>query len=84
MVARRTVRDSARASSLGARTKFYMKGDARSAIERFENGRESEILGRVSAVARDGRSMPVPGRVGNLARLLGSLVVTPLLKVTGR
>lgn len=66
------------------RMKYYMKGDARSAIERFENGRESEILGRVSAVTRDGRSVPVPGRVGNLARLLGSLVATPLLKVTGR
>jgi len=80
MVGRRSLRDQAGAS----RTKYYMKGDARSAIERFEDGRESEILGRVSAVARDGRSVPVPGRVGNLARLLGSLVVTPLLKVTGR
>jgi len=84
LVARRSVRGPARPAGLGARTKFYMKGDARSAIERFEDGRESEILGRVSAVARDGRSQPVPGRVGNLARLLGSLVVTPLLKVTGR
>lgn len=84
MVARRSVRDPARAPGLGPRMKYYMKGDARSAIERFEDGRESEILGRVSAVARDGRSMPVPGRVGNLARLLGSLVVTPLLRVTGR
>ena len=61
-----------------------MKGDARSAIDGFENGRDSEILGRVSAVTRDGRSVPVPGRLGNLARLLGSLVATPLLKVTGR
>lgn len=84
MVARRSVRGQARAPGLGPRVKYYMKGDARSAIERFEDGRESEILGRVSAVARDGRSVPVPGRVGNLARLLGSLVVTPLLRVTGR
>jgi hypothetical protein len=64
--------------------KFYMKGDARSSIEGFENGRESEILGRVFAVSRDGRTMPVPGRIGNLARLLGSLVATPILKMTGR
>lgn len=80
MVARRALRDQAGPP----RMKYYMKGDARSTIERFEDGRQSEILGRVSAVARDGRSMPVPGRVGNLARLLGSLVVTPLLRVTGR
>jgi len=84
MVARRSVRDPTRAPGLGPRLKYYMKGDARSAIEGFEDGRESEILGRVSAVARDGRAVPVPGRVGNLARLLGSLVVTPLLRVTGR
>jgi hypothetical protein len=64
--------------------KFYMKGDAQSAIEGFENGRESEILGRVSAVSRDGRTVPMPGRVGNLARLLGSLVATPILKMAGR
>ena len=64
--------------------KFYMKGDARSAIERFENGRQSEILGRVSAVARDGKAVPVPGRLGNLARLIGSLVATPILRMTGR
>jgi hypothetical protein len=64
--------------------KFFMKGDARSSIEGFENGRESEILGRVSAISRDGKTMPVPGRIGNLARLLGSLVATPILKMTGR
>ena len=64
--------------------RFYMKGDAQSSIERFENGRESEILGRVSAISRDGRVTAVPGRVGNLARLLGSLVATPFLKMVGR
>ena len=66
------------------RMKYFMKGDARSTIERFENGRESEILGRVSAVSRDDRAVPMPGRLGSLARLLGSLVATPLLRVTGR
>ncbi len=64
--------------------KFYMKGDALSAIEGFENGKESEILGRVSAISRDGTTVPVPGRVGNLARLVGSLVATPILKMAGR
>jgi hypothetical protein len=67
-----------------APVRFYMKGDAHSSIERFEDGRQSEIFGRVSAVSRDGKSVPVPGRVGNLARLLGSLVATPFLKMAGR
>lgn len=73
-------------SRRGGREKFrlYMKGDAHSAIESFVDGRESEIFGRVTAVARDGRSVPVPGRVGNLARLLGSLVTAPFLKMAGR
>jgi len=66
------------------RMRYFMKGDARSTIERFENGRESEILGRVTAVSRDDRAVPMPGRLGSLARLLGSLVATPLLRVTGR
>jgi hypothetical protein len=64
--------------------KFFMKGDARSNIEGFENGRQSEILGRVSAISRDGQTQPVPGRIGNLARLLGSLVAAPILKMVGR
>lgn len=64
--------------------KYYMKGDARSGIERFENGRESEILGRVSAISRDGRTWPVSGRIGSLAKLVGSLVATPILRMTGR
>jgi hypothetical protein len=64
--------------------RFYLKGDAHSTIERFEDGREAEIFGRVSAVSRDGESVPVPGRVGSLARLLGSLVAAPFLKMAGR
>lgn len=82
---RMVARVGAGATATGKRKyKFYMKGDARSAIEGFENGRESEILGRVSAVSRDGRTVPVPGRIGNLARLLGSLVATPILRMAGR
>jgi hypothetical protein len=64
--------------------RLYLKGDSLSSIERFRNGRESEVLGRVSAVSRDGRAVPVPGRVGSLARLVGSLVATPFLKMVGR
>jgi hypothetical protein len=64
--------------------KFFMKGDARSSIEGFENGRQSEILGRVSAISRDGQTQPVPGRIGNLARLVGSLVAAPILRMVGR
>lgn len=64
--------------------KLYMKGDAQSTIEAFENGKQSEVLGRVSAISRDGRTVPVPGRLGSLARLLGSLVATPILKMAGR
>jgi hypothetical protein len=64
--------------------KFFMKGDARSTIEGFENGRQSEVLGRVSAISRDGHTQPVPGRIGSLARLLGSLVAAPILRMVGR
>jgi hypothetical protein len=63
---------------------YITKGDATSRIERFENGKRYEILGKVVAVARDGKTKPVPGRIGNLARLFGSLVATPLLKMVGR
>lgn len=66
------------------RFKYFMKGDAQSTIEGFENGRQSEILGRVSAISRDGQTQPVPGRLGNLARLMGSLVAAPILRMVGR
>jgi hypothetical protein len=68
----------------GSAARFVTKGDAVSSIEHFEDGRQSEILGKVSAVARDGKTWPMPGRVGNLARLFGSLVAMPILKMAGR
>jgi hypothetical protein len=68
----------------GEAPKFLTKGDARSQIEKFENHRESEILGKVAAVSRDGKTWPVTGRIGNLARLFGSLVAIPILKMAGR
>jgi hypothetical protein len=68
----------------GAGPKFLMKGDALSRIDSFENGRQSEILGKVAAISRDGKTWPVPGRLGNLARLFGSLVAIPILRMAGR
>jgi hypothetical protein len=68
----------------GRAAKYLTKGDALSHIEKFENGRQTEILGKVSAVSRDGRTWKVPGRVGNLARLFGSLVAMPILRMAGR
>ncbi|HTA19946.1 MAG TPA: hypothetical protein VK989_11670, partial [Polyangia bacterium] len=68
----------------GSAAQFVTKGDSVSSIEHFENGRQSEILGKVSAVARDGKTWPMPGRMGNLARLFGSLVAMPILKMAGR
>jgi hypothetical protein len=57
------------------------KGDAASGIESFVDGREAEVLGRVVAVGRDGRTRPVPGRLGRLALLAGSLAVMPLQRL---
>jgi hypothetical protein len=79
------LKESGSGTAAGApQFKFYMKGDAVSGIESFENGKQSQILGRVSAISRDGRMVPMPGRIGNLARLLGSLVATPILKMAGQ
>jgi len=64
--------------------RFLTKGDSLSQIERFENHRQSEILGKVAAISRDGKTWPVPGRVGSLARLFGSLVAIPILRMAGR
>ena len=59
----------------------YAKGDAIPHIEQFENGRQAEILGKVQAISRDGRTSPVPGRSRSLAMLFGSLVSMPLLRM---
>ncbi|HEY7371705.1 MAG TPA: hypothetical protein VIF57_05960 [Polyangia bacterium] len=68
----------------GSEATFVTKGDALSHLEHFENHRQSEILGKVAAISRDGKTWPVPGRVGNLARLFGSLVAIPILRMAGR
>lgn len=68
----------------GQGPKVLTKGDSLSQIESFENHRQTEILGKVTAISRDGKTWPVPGRVGNLARLFGSLVAIPILRMAGR
>ena len=66
------------------RTPARKGSDTMSAVESFENGRESEILGKLSVVSRDGKIVPLPGRAGDLARVFGTLVATPMLKMVGR
>jgi hypothetical protein len=45
---------------------------------------DGELLGRVTLLARDGTTRPVPGRVGDLARSFGPLVALPMLRMAGR
>jgi hypothetical protein len=71
-------------TAAGIPSTYVTKGDANSRLERFENGRRYEVLGRVVAVSRDGKTRPVPGRIGNLARLVGSLAAIPVLRMVGR
>ncbi|HLK88680.1 MAG TPA: hypothetical protein VKZ18_02235 [Polyangia bacterium] len=47
-------------------------------------GAVGEVLGRVALVARDGRRLPLTGRVGDLARSFGPLVALPMLRMAGR
>jgi hypothetical protein len=44
----------------------------------------AEVLGRVSGIARDGRSLPMPGRLDALARRFGPEVAMPILRLAGR
>jgi hypothetical protein len=44
----------------------------------------AEVLGRVSGLARDGRSLPMPGRLDSLARVFGPQVAMPILRLAGR
>jgi len=45
---------------------------------------EGEVLGRVTLVARDGKTRPLPGRIGDLARFMGPMVALPMLELAGR
>jgi hypothetical protein len=62
-------------------SRIYAKGDAIPHIERFDNGRQAEILGKVQAISRDGRTSAVPGRSRSLAMLFGSLVSLPIMRM---
>lgn len=44
----------------------------------------AEVLGRVSGLARDGRALPMPGRLDHLGRLFGAEVAVPILRLAGR
>lgn len=44
----------------------------------------AEVLGRVSGLARDGRALPMPGRLDHLGRLFGTEVAMPILRLAGR
>jgi hypothetical protein len=44
----------------------------------------AEVLGRVTGLARDGRSLPMPGRLDSLGRLFGPQVAMPILRLAGR
>jgi hypothetical protein len=46
--------------------------------------KQEEILGKVSALSRDGRTSKVSGHVGNLSRLFGSLAAFPAARAARR
>jgi hypothetical protein len=54
------------------------------ARDAVDAGIDGELLGRVTLISRDGRTLPLPGRVGELARTFGPLVAIPMLRMAGR
>jgi hypothetical protein len=68
----------------GGRNRVYAKGDALGGIERFDDGREATVIGRVRSISRGGEIMPVPGRMRSMGILLGSLLLMPLMKLMAR
>jgi hypothetical protein len=57
---------------------------ARGAAQAGHAGIGGELLGRVTLLSRDGKTLPLPGRVGDLARSFGPLVAIPMLRMAGR
>jgi hypothetical protein len=57
---------------------------ARDAAAAGRAGLGGELLGRVTLVSRDGKTLPLPGRVADLARSFGPLVAIPMLRMAGR
>jgi hypothetical protein len=47
-------------------------------------GRRAQLLGKVSAVSRDGKTWQVPGRADDLGRRFGTEVALPILRRAGR
>jgi hypothetical protein len=45
---------------------------------------EGELLGRVALISRQGKTLPLPARIGDLARSFGPLVALPMLRMAGR
>ena len=62
---------------------FAVKGDALNHVEWFQHGQGAELIGRVHAVGRQGRSWPVPGRLKSLAIVMASLALGPLFPLFG-
>lgn len=59
------------------------KGDGMSKTDGLDTGPQSELLGRV-VMARAGKTLPLPGRIGGMAQLFGSLIATPFLNMVKR
>jgi len=57
----------------GGEVRVAAKGDRAGGIERFVDRRDAEILGKVTAVTRDGKARRLPGRLVKWSRLAGSL-----------
>jgi hypothetical protein len=55
-----------------------------SPLPKGQSWAHAEVLGRVSGIARDGRSVPMPGRLDTFGRLFGAEVAMPILRLAGR
>ena len=64
--------------------RIYAKGDSLGGIEKFDNGKEAEVIGRVRGIYREGKHRILPGPLGNLAILGASLLAMPLLRLLER
>ena len=55
-------------------------GEADPKVGKRVAGGRAELLGKVNLIARDGKTFPIPGRIGELARVFGSLVAAPIME----
>jgi hypothetical protein len=70
-----------RRTSAGLR--LTTKGDGLGTLERFVDGREAEVLGRVMAVSRDGVTRRVDGGLERIAGLVASMARMPAQRLRG-